>query len=215
MRRGDTILSVNGKSFKGMTNNEALEFLKNAPEHVSIVVSRPRNPSSIMTNLKEKKNLENGAWPIVEDMTKTKNFINRRMTSKELPSKASIGDDKEESAGTYHRLKKRLLSTGSNKSLKYLIHKTPPEPIVTEVELQKGASGLGFSFIGGRDSFYGDAPLYVKDVFKDSDACKLLQRGDEILGVNGRSVQNMSQVDVVNILRELPFGKVTLKINRR
>ena len=224
-RKGDTILSVNGKSFKGLTNNEALQFLKDTPRHVTIVLSRPRRPqgrSKSMTNLRDKKNFEsdvteNGAWPVAEDVTKKKNSINKMSSPKDSTKKIPLAYGKEISEGTYDRLKKRLFSNGSNKSLKYLMQKAPSEPIITEVQLHKGASGLGFSFVGGRDSLYGDAPIYVKDVFKDSVAGrkKLLQRGDEILDVNGQSVGNMSHVDALNMLRELPFGRVVMRIRRR
>jgi len=102
-------------------------------------------------------------------------------------------------------------------NLKEKLQKAPQGPSVIEITLEKGASGLGFSLGGGQDSLYGDAPIHVRYVFKDSVAGRsgVLRAGDEILEVNGQRVTYMTNVDVLELIRSLPYGQVVMKIRRK
>lgn len=226
IKKGDILLSVNGKSFKGLTNAEALKLLKDTPERVTLVVSRalgPKQHAKAMALLRDKNtNKEitssSEAWPTKEELTKKKNLAN--VNSSTPPTLEKIPLDLAKQNGehsTFERLKKRLFPNGGTMNLKEKLQKAPQGPSVIEITLEKGASGLGFSLGGGQDSLYGDAPIHVRYVFKDSVAGRsgVLRAGDEILEVNGQRVTYMTNVDVLELIRSLPYGQVVMKIRRK
>lgn len=226
IKKGDILLSVNGKSFKGLTNAEALTLLKDTPERVTLVVSRPLGPkhNAKATTLLRHKNANketisnSEAWPTKEELTKKKNLANTNSSTPPTLEKIPLDLAKQNGEhSTFERLKKRFFSNGGTMSLKEKLQKVPQGPSVTEITLEKGASGLGFSLGGGQDSLYGDAPIHVRYVFKESVAGRsgVLKPGDEILEVNGQRVAYMTNVDVLELIRRLPYGPVVMKIRRK
>merc|ERR1712223_1720449 len=93
----------------------------------------------------------------------------------------------------------------------------PPQPNMNGnpavIELKRGEHGLGFSIVGGFGSPHGDMPVYVKTVFDTGAAAEHgdLQRGDQILSVNGNSLEGLTHLEAVNILKNCE-GTVTLHI---
>merc|ERR1712126_796759 len=81
------------------------------------------------------------------------------------------------------------------------------------IELKRGEHGLGFSIVGGFGSPHGDMPVYVKTVFDTGAAADHggLKRGDQILSVNGNSLEGLTHLEAVNILKNCE-GTVTLHI---
>ncbi|KAK2835075.1 hypothetical protein Q5P01_015559 [Channa striata] len=81
------------------------------------------------------------------------------------------------------------------------------------ISLEKGLEGLGFSIVGGFGSPHGDLPIYVKTVFSKGAAAVdgRLKRGDQILKVNGESLQGATHEQAVAILKKQK-GSVTLDI---
>ncbi|XP_067368265.1 inaD-like protein isoform X3 [Channa argus] len=81
------------------------------------------------------------------------------------------------------------------------------------ISLEKGLEGLGFSIVGGFGSPHGDLPIYVKTVFSKGAAAVdgRLKRGDQILKVNGESLQGATHEQAVAILKKQK-GTVTLDI---
>lgn len=79
--------------------------------------------------------------------------------------------------------------------------------------LERGPDGLGFSIVGGHNSPHGDLPIYVKSVFVKGAAADNgeLHRGDQILSVNGTSLEGVTHEEAVNILKNAR-GKVTLAV---
>ena len=226
IKKGDILLSVNGKSFKGLTNAEALTLLKDTPERVTLVVSRPlghKQHSKAMTLLRNKNtnkeiNSDSEAWPTREELAKKKNLANTNSNTPPTLEKIPLDVAKQNGEhSTFDRLKKRFFSNGGPMNLKERLQKVPQGPSVTEITLEKGASGLGFSLGGGQDSLYGDAPIHVRYVFKESVAGRsgALKPGDEILEVNGQKVAYMTNVDVLELIRRLPYGPVVMKIRRK
>ncbi|XP_049458862.1 pro-interleukin-16 isoform X2 [Epinephelus fuscoguttatus] len=97
-----------------------------------------------------------------------------------------------------------------------------PKPIVEEqesplsVELEKGTGGVGFTLEGGKGSIHGDRPLVINRIFKGGAAEQRgLQHGDELLQVQGISLQDMTRFEAWNIIKALPTGPITAVIRRR
>ena len=93
----------------------------------------------------------------------------------------------------------------------------PPVPAINGtakmIELIRGDQGLGFSIVGGFGSPHGDMPIYVKTVFQTGSASEHgeLKRGDQILSVNGHSLEGLTHQQAVNILKNCE-GAVVLQI---
>ncbi|XP_037553698.1 inaD-like protein [Nematolebias whitei] len=89
----------------------------------------------------------------------------------------------------------------------------PEGPQPHSITLEKGSEGLGFSVVGGYGSPHGDLPIYVKTVFSKGAAAVdgRLKRGDQILAVNGESLQEATHEQAVTILKK-QRGSVTLDI---
>ncbi|XP_028999423.1 pro-interleukin-16 isoform X2 [Betta splendens] len=87
---------------------------------------------------------------------------------------------------------------------------------LVSVELEKGAAGVGFSLEGGKGSISGDKPLVINRIFKGGAAEQGgLQSGDELLQVQGVSLQEMSRFEAWNMIKSLPEGAITAVIRRR
>ncbi|XP_027146407.1 multiple PDZ domain protein-like [Larimichthys crocea] len=106
------------------------------------------------------------------------------------------------------------LSSSSSVSANMDTHTAEPEgPRPRSISLEKGSEGLGFSIVGGFGSPHGDLPIYVKTVFSKGAAAVdgRLKRGDQILTVNGESLQGVTHEQAVGILKK-QRGTVTLDI---
>ncbi|XP_029474849.1 inaD-like protein isoform X2 [Rhinatrema bivittatum] len=86
-----------------------------------------------------------------------------------------------------------------------------PQPKI--LTLDKGSDGLGFSIVGGYGSPHGDLPIYVKTVFAKGAAAEdgSLKRGDQILSVNGETLEGVTHEQAVAILKRQK-GTVTLAV---
>ena len=80
-----------------------------------------------------------------------------------------------------------------------------------------GRKGLGFSVVGGIDSPKGSMGIFVKTIFPVGQAAEegSLREGDEILSVNGMSVQGMSHSEAISIFKNIKAGGVSLLLTRR
>ncbi|XP_031233597.1 multiple PDZ domain protein isoform X2 [Mastomys coucha] len=81
------------------------------------------------------------------------------------------------------------------------------------ITLDRGPDGLGFSIVGGYGSPHGDLPIYVKTVFAKGAAAEdgRLKRGDQIIAVNGQSLEGVTHEEAVAILKRTK-GTVTLMV---
>ncbi|XP_074850996.1 multiple PDZ domain protein isoform X3 [Carettochelys insculpta] len=86
-------------------------------------------------------------------------------------------------------------------------------PQYKTITLDRGQDGLGFSIVGGYGSPHGDLPIYVKTVFAKGAAAEdgRLKRGDQILAVNGQSLEGVTHEEAVAILKRTK-GTVTLTV---
>ncbi|XP_077201173.1 multiple PDZ domain protein isoform X19 [Paroedura picta] len=86
-------------------------------------------------------------------------------------------------------------------------------PQYKTITLDRGSDGLGFSIVGGYGSPHGDLPIYVKTVFAKGAAAEdgRLKRGDQIIAVNGQSLEGVTHEEAVAILKRTK-GTVTLTV---
>ncbi|KAI7810552.1 putative multiple PDZ domain protein [Triplophysa rosa] len=94
-----------------------------------------------------------------------------------------------------------------------LLENQQSSPQFQTIALERGSAGLGFSIVGGIGSSHGDLPIYVKNVFPKGAAVDdgRLRRGDQLLAVNGRSLEGVTHTEAVEILRQTS-GPVTLQV---
>lgn len=83
------------------------------------------------------------------------------------------------------------------------------------IELRKG-SRRGWLGMRLRGSVSGTAPIIVKDIIRGGPADKAgkVQRGDEVIEVNGVPLANMSVKEAISHVRKIPCGKVLIIVRR-
>ncbi|CAL8246632.1 unnamed protein product [Lota lota] len=87
---------------------------------------------------------------------------------------------------------------------------------VLHVTIDKSAGGVGFTLEGGKGSINGDRPLLINRIFTGGVAEQSgLQCGDEVLEVQGTSLQEMTRFEAWNIIKALPQEPITVVIRRR
>ncbi|XP_030635323.1 multiple PDZ domain protein [Chanos chanos] len=94
-----------------------------------------------------------------------------------------------------------------------IFHDDLGPPQYKSITLERGPDGLGFSIVGGFGSPHGDLPIYVKTVFGKGAAAEdgRLKRGDQIMAVNGQSLEGVTHEEAVAILKRTK-GIVTLTV---
>ncbi|KAM4876856.1 multiple PDZ domain protein isoform 3-T6 [Thomomys bottae] len=104
-----------------------------------------------------------------------------------------------------------LSFTGLSSSSMFQDDLGPPQ--CKSISLDRGPDGLGFSIVGGYGSPHGDLPIYVKTVFAKGAASEdgRLKRGDQIITVNGQSLEGVTHEEAVAILKRTK-GTVTLMV---
>ena len=90
----------------------------------------------------------------------------------------------------------------------------PYSPMEHTITLHRSGRGsLGFSIVGGANSSKGNSPIYIRSIAPKSIAALdgRLHSGDEVLKINGLSLANMSQSQVVQVIKNTT-GTITLTV---
>ncbi|XP_012249096.2 uncharacterized protein LOC100742086 isoform X2 [Bombus impatiens] len=86
------------------------------------------------------------------------------------------------------------------------------------ITLEKGApKKLGFSIVGGSDSNKGSMGIFVKDIMAGGQAAEegTLRIGDEILAINGISMDGLTHAKALQSFKAAKAGKMILHVGRR
>ena len=97
-------------------------------------------------------------------------------------------------------------------------HHQPPPQVETSIVLVKSTDGkpFGFSLCGGKGSKRGDVGLYIRSIQDGGLAAEdgRLQVGDEILEVNGQSLEGLTHKRAAGIIKVMyTIAPITWHIN--
>ncbi|XP_039628693.1 pro-interleukin-16 isoform X2 [Polypterus senegalus] len=94
---------------------------------------------------------------------------------------------------------------------------TDNNAVTITITLEKNAAGVGFSLEGGKGSIHGDKPLIINRIFKGGQAeqTMAIQPGDELLQIQGTSLQGLTRFEAWNIIKALPDGLINAVIRRK
>ena len=192
---GDEIVNINGKRLRGLELDTARQILSQCSRTAEAVVARTEVVAGEVGETEEKIVLWEGG-----------------VRTGVYSTVITVGDNRSEvtAVDTPH-ITRHCLQTNSQ----------PARPLLTNsvlsVDFEKGPGQrpLGFSVVGGADSAKGSLGIFVKTVMPEGQAALLLCEGDQILSVNGQSLQGLSHSQAISVFKVIRSGVVSLQVVRR
>jgi hypothetical protein len=200
LRVGDELLWLNGQSLLGVTNEDAVRYLRTARNPIQIVVSRQQD---------EKRSPRRSSGGTPRKLSSGRNTPDGR---KSVDSRGSVESRRSSNASQKSKPSSPSLSrAGSERGRKRT--KSVRKDGLREMTLDNGRFGkkLGFSIIGGCDTGMG---IIVKTVLPDGLAAYegSLMIGDEIVKVNDTLMKSLTHSEAIQCFKSLKRGPVKFLI---
>ncbi|TKC47841.1 hypothetical protein EI555_013921 [Monodon monoceros] len=229
LMQGDQILMVNGEDVRHATQEAVAALLKGPTDSLGISIAggvgsplgdvpifiammHPNGVAAQTQKLRVGDRIVTICGTSTEGMTHTQavNFLKNASGSIEMQVVAG-GDVSVVTGHQQEPASSSLSFTGLTSSS--IFHDDLGPPQCKSIALDRGPDGLGFSIVGGYGSPHGDLPIYVKTVFPKGAASEdgRLKRGDQIIAVNGQSLEGVTHEEAVSILKRTK-GTVTLMV---
>ena len=186
IQKGNEVLSINGKSLKGATHNDALAILRQAREPRQAVIVTRRPTLEATTDLNSSTD-SSGSASVTSDVSIESGKFS--LPGRSLVGHITFGCVRPMLAGPFLVLRTLSQLGNAHTGESAHAHKFPgsisqahliprrtsltnicvfsaAEATVCTVTLEKTSAGLGFSLEGGKGSLHGDKPLTVNRIFK-------------------------------------------------
>ena len=231
IKRGDRIISVNGKNLSGLDNKSALLSLKNSGATVTLEVARRvgRRESRAPTPFGSHLHSCQSSGEITKEPPSPVPERRHVSTMKRQDSSGSEGGLQTPPTLTVPVVPTRRRSrresssgimggeedfSGGREKVSTMPRKLNSTVGVKIVELFKGPTGLGMQIRGGTDT---NLPIMVNVVFPGGPAHKSgkIKPGDMIIEANNESFENLTHKEAIERLKGFPQGKVSLLVRDR
>lgn len=243
LQKDDFICTINGRTLKGMTQGDALGFLKDIPKVINLGVKRD---FSTPTRTRDRHN-DSDVSPMLartESISNTEKQSSQRSRpqSKEPAARRSRSETRNErSPGTPRKRPSSLsrisrLFRGSSDSINTLGResvesspsKTPTRTRSSSRKNKKNQPALytiffdkternafDFTIKGGVNTIYGDSPIVIESVRRGSELSKSLRVNDQLVSIQGADVSKFPINRAIEYLSSLPLGRVCLVVQRK
>ncbi|XP_076175875.1 uncharacterized protein LOC143151031 isoform X2 [Ptiloglossa arizonensis] len=178
-------------------------------------------------------------WTLKDEKTDVAASVDRLMAESKCKVVGALTKDGNYvSAGVMERLENDSELTAKKESDQkmtgmrkfYVVRKRDTNPVscsrratslsmdLLTITLEKSASKKwGFSIVGGSDSNKGSMGIFVKDIMAGGQAAEdgTLKVGDEILAINGVSMNGLTHARALQTFKAAKAGKMILHVGRR
>ncbi|CAE1263838.1 AIP3 [Acanthosepion pharaonis] len=191
---GDRILAVNNVDISHMHHEEIVNLIKDSGYSVTLTIGPPQDDASSTTSTSQRSSagsmINAMAYPAI--------------------SESDLSHRSEHSP--YHQPANERYSTTTQHAERPKDMSRPPriqnhqssqdnEDEIYSVKLHRGTRGFGFSIRGGRE--FNNMPLYVLRIAEGgtADLDSRLRVGDQILEINGYSMNNITHQEAIDIIQ--------------
>ncbi|XP_043261883.1 uncharacterized protein LOC122402826 [Colletes gigas] len=238
-RIGDEIVRVCGRRLRGMSILEARNALRSCTGTVELQIAREptftfgeelgdtwsdtwgdilvrtRSDSEVWTLKQEKTevpvSVDSPKCKVVGALTKDGNYVSAdRMEGESCTKKGS--DQKMTGMRKFYVVRKRDNPVSCPRRATSLTM-----DLLTITLEKSGTKKLGFSIVGGSDSNKGSMGIFVKDIMAGGQAADdgTLRVGDEILAINGISMNGLTHARALQTFKAAKPGKMIFHVGRR